>query len=272
MNENDIYLYSVLQKYSPRNLTNYSYEILQLKNKLQMWAGGCYVQIIDSGSRAKGTAISIASDVDYMVSLTNNCNENIGGLESIYNSLFSELKSFYPSARKQNVSVRINLNGSTLSTLVDKLEVDITPGRKQSDYTDDLSLWVSKLNTWKKTNINKHIIDISSSGRINEIKLLKIWRERNKLDFPSIYLEYLLINHTLLYQPKGENNLASNFWHILLELAKDYYNPLYSRIVDPANSSNILSELLSNTEKEKIISAAKCVTNKLNKYWSNIIW
>ena len=88
--------------------------------------------------------------------------------------MYTTLKSKYPTASKQNVSVRINLNG---------LEVDITPARKQTGNTNDHWLYVSKLDTRKQTNIQKHINDISQSGRINEIKLLKIWRELNHLDF-----------------------------------------------------------------------------------------
>lgn len=271
MNESDMYLFQVLQKYNPRDLIGYSYQISQLKATLHTWADSCYVDIIDSGSRAKGTAISISSDVDFLLSLTSGCNENNGGLQGIYNSLHDRLKNAYPGARKQNVSVRVGLSGNTLSMLVDKLEVDITPARKQADNTDDHSLWVSKLNTWKKTNIKKHILDVSTSGRTNEIKLLKIWKELNKLDFPSVYLEYLLIN-ILFYKPKSINSLADNFWYVLLELSRDRSNPLYSRIVDPANSSNILSDLLTDAEKNKIILKAKSITTRNNLFWSNIIW
>lgn len=219
MNESDKYLLRILDKYRPRSLKDYAYQVSQLKSILQKWAAGCYVGIYDSGSRAKGTAISIASDVDFLVSLTSNCNENNGGLKAIYESLHSELNGHYPNARKQNVSIRIDLPGTTL--LADSLEVDITPARKWPGNTNDHSLWVSKKDTWKKTNVNVHINDVSKSGRINEIKLLKIWRELNKLDFPSIYLEYLLIKNILLYKPIGDDNISENFFYILKMLANE---------------------------------------------------
>lgn len=256
-----MYLSQILQKYQARELTHYSNSISQLKDVLRAWASSCFVEIVNSGSRAKGTAISLASDVDYLVSLTSNCNENSGGLKSIYDSLHSTLSSKYQNTRKQNVSVRINLSG---------LEVDVTPARKQSGNTNDHSLYVSKSDTWKQTNIQKHITDISQSGRTNEIKLLKIWRELNKLDFPSIYLEYLVINSILLNKSKDINSLAGNVWCVLIELAKDAGNPLFARIVDPANSSNILSDLLSQTEKNKIINAAKITSRCSN--WNQIVW
>ena len=234
MTEINMYLNQILQKYNGRDIAGYSSALFQLQTTLKTWASSCYANLLYSGSRAKGTAISLASDVDYLVSLTSDCNENSGGLKSIYDSLYTELNSKYSSVSKQNVSVRINLNG---------LEVDITPARKQTGNTNDHWLYVSKFDTRKQTNIQKHINDISQSGRINEIKLLKIWRELNHLDFSSIYLEYLLVNNILLNKSKDENSLGDNVWHALNELAKTQGSPLFARIVDPANSANILSDL-----------------------------
>ena len=113
----DMYLNQILQKYNARDLTAYSNALSQLQTTLRTWASSCYVNILNSGSRAKGTAVSLASDVDYLVSLTSNCNENSGGLKSIYNSLFTKLNGTYSSVRKQNVSVRINLNGDRKSVV-----------------------------------------------------------------------------------------------------------------------------------------------------------
>lgn len=261
MTDIDMYLYQILQKYSARDLSNYSSLLLQLKSTLQSWASSCYVNILDSGSRAKGTAISLASDVDYLVSLTSGCNNNNGGLKGCYDSLFTKLNNTYSSVRKQNVSVRINLSG---------LEVDVTPARKQNGNTNYHNLYLSKSNSWTQTNIQKHITDISQSGRTKEIKVLKIWRELHQMDFPSIYLEYLLVNNILLNRSKDINSLGDNVWHALNELAKTQGNPLFARIVDPANSNNILSDLLTVTEKNKIISQAQTSIRQTN--WNQIVW
>ncbi|MCW5590294.1 MAG: hypothetical protein KIT27_11615 [Legionellales bacterium] len=268
MTNSDMYLNNVIQKYTPRSLNNYMGAISSLKETLKSWANTCFIEIIESGSIAKGTAVSIASDVDFLVSLKSNCNENNGGLKSIYESLYDKLNGSYSSARKQNVSVRITLSGTSL--LSNGLEVDITPARKQLGNTNNHSLWVSKLSTWKQTNIQKHINDVSQSRRTNEIKLLKIWRELNKLDFPSIYLEYLLIKNILKNKPSDPNSLANNFFHILSELAKTNENPLLSTTIDPANSNNVLSDLLTKSEKNKIHIAAVGAVSKRN--WGDIIW
>lgn len=255
------YLQQIQQKYQPRDLSRHAYEIVGLKSFVQAWAHTCFIEIIDSGSRAKGTAISLASDVDYLISLTSSCNESSGGLKSIFDSLWVELGGKYRNARKQNVSVRINLNG---------LEIDVTPARKLSGNTNDHWLYVSKSDTRKQTNIQKHIKDVSQSGRTAEIKLLKIWRELNKLDFPSVYLEYLLINNILLNKSAGNANLEDNVWFALGQLANDTNNPLFSKISNPANSNNILSDLLTTEAKRKIISSAKIARSQSN--WSQIVW
>ncbi|KJU87256.1 DNA polymerase [Candidatus Magnetobacterium bavaricum] len=175
--------------------------------------------------------------------------------------MFTTLNQTYHSVRKQNVSVRINLSG---------LEVDITPARKQAGNTDDHVIYLSKSDSWKQTNIPKHIKDISNSVRTNEIKILKIWRELHKLEFPSIYMEYLLVKNILFHKSKDTKDIANNVWHILNELAKNKENPLYAEIVDPANSNNILSDLLTNEEKENIINQAK-ETIKLRD-WEQTVW
>lgn len=256
----NMYLENILIKYAPRSLDNYLLNINALNTSLQNWAGSCFIEIVNSGSRAKGTAISLASDVDYLISLTPDCNANNGGLKSIYDALHTHLNSNYSPVRKQNVSFRIK---------IETLEVDITPARKHSGYTNDHWIYVSKQDTWRQTNIQKHILDISNSGRQNEIKLIKIWRELNELDFPSIYLEYLTIN-ILFGKSKDTTKLADNFRFVIQELSKDTSNPLNSRIVDPANSTNILSDLLSATEKNVIISKAKTTAGQTN--WGSVVW
>lgn len=255
-----MYLYQILQKYEARDLNSHKTPIIQLRDMLRAWASSCYVNILISGSRSKGTAISLASDVDLLVSLTANCNDSKGGLKGCYDSLFLKLKKHYP-VRKQNVSVRIELEG---------LEIDVTPARKQNGNTNYHSLYSSKSDSWMQTNIQKHIDDVLQSGRTSEIKILKIWRELHQIDFPSIYLEYLLIDNILLNKSKSSDSLGDNVWHVFNELAKTQGNPLFSRVVDSANSNNILSDLLTVAEKNIIINQAQIAISQTN--WNQIVW
>ncbi len=253
------YLQTVLQKYQARSIINYpqTADIAELKLFLTSISGTCYSATLDSGSRAKNTAINISSDVDYLVSLTSNCSNS---LEEIFNHFCKEISNKYlGQTRIQNVSVRIKFAN---------LEVDITPAKMITGYTNYHYMWLSKDRTIKQTNIQIHINDVKNSGRTDEIKLTKIWRELNNLEFTSIYIEYLIIEHILKYKNKGD--LVKNFWYILNELAKDVDNPLSKKIIDPANTNNILSDLLTNLEKSKIIIAAKLSITKTD--WKEIIY
>ncbi|NBR95074.1 MAG: hypothetical protein EBT55_02050 [Proteobacteria bacterium] len=118
MTEINMYLLQILQKYQPRDLSSHDREITSLHKILKTWASTCYIEIIKSESMAKGTAISIASDVDYLISLASNCNENSGGLRGIYDGLYSKLTNSGYTVRQQNISFKINLN---------ELEVDVIP-------------------------------------------------------------------------------------------------------------------------------------------------
>lgn len=257
-----MYLQQILEKYKSKNGNQINQSLLkQLCDSLIQWAGGCYLNMEWSGSEAKGTAISNASDLDIFISLSSNCNNNNGGLKSIFESLGDHLKKNYPvDFRKQNISYRITLDG---------YHIDITAGRKQLGNTNDYSIYISKKDTWRQTNIKKHISDISTSGRTNEIKLLKIWRELNALEFPSIYLEYLVIE-ILKYQPKGLEYLGKNFQFILEQLGSDSSNALDWQIQDPANSKNILSDLVEDEDKENIKICA--FQDARAKNWNEIIF
>lgn len=260
MTQNE-YLYRLLRTYSARDLSLYSLEIASLKSKLKDWAQSCYLSVENSGSYAKGTSISLSSDIDILVSLTNNCHRDDGGLRKCYESLEIYLRKYYSSVRSQNVSIRIKLN---------ELEVDVTPARKLIGNTNDHSIYISKTGSYRQTNIKKHIKDISLSGRTNEIRVLKIWRYRNKLDIPSIYLEYLIVMDILKGRSKSVESLADNVLHILNQLALETANPLFKRLVDPANSANILSDLMTDKEKRSVVLSAQNAIKQNN--WGAIVY
>jgi len=205
-----------------------------------------------SGSRAKGTAITISSDLDIFISLSS---ASSGTLSTIYNSLFDYFNSQNIKCRKQNVSIGVIYNNK---------KVDLVPGKRQHHYGDDHSLYKSKQDSWTQTNITTHISTVRNSNRTVEIMATKIWRERHGLEFPSLFLELAVIEATK-YRKYGEYN--DNFWEVLKWLS---LNITSTRIIDPANSNNILSDDLSIIEKKSISSKAYESLQKKN--WGEIIW
>ncbi len=208
-----------------------------------------------SGSNAKGTAIAGEADVDLFVSLHPNA-LNARTLADIYNSLAQFLRQRGYSVRRQNVSVRINHGG---------VEVDIVPGVKFGGNTNDHWLHVTKSGRDRiKTNIDVHITRVANSGRIPEIRLTKIWRRNKGLDFPSIYLEECVINCLSGYR---FGNTDANFLRVLEYLSTNFVN---ARIVDPANTANVISDDLTLHEKQLISSTANF--SRFQPNWGTIVW
>ena len=225
-----------------------------LEQQIKMWAncnGYSLTDIKLSGSRAKGTAISLASDMDMFISLSS---ANTASLGTIFNSLFTYFNTSY-LCRKQNVSVRVTYNG---------LNVDLVPGKRQSQYGCDHSLYKSKQDTWMKTNVDEHINIVKNSPRAPEIVAVKIWRQRHNLPFPSIFLELVIIE---ALKNKGTSDHDTNFLSLL-----DYLhgNIQTVRIIDPANTNNILSNDICASEKKAIADKAR--ESRSKKSWNEILW
>ena len=251
----DQYVNSIVQKHRlPEMLDSYTSTcvVLPLKQIISSWAGTCLCETKLSGSRAKGTAIDLSTDLDLFISLSST---NQNSLKEIYESLYKRIVEEGITARKQNVSIGVTYQGK---------KVDLVPAKRQSQYGNDHSLYRCKADSWTKTNIDAHIGMVRQSRRITEITALKIWRENHNLEFPSIYLECFVID--ALYG-KSLSSPAENVIYLLKDI-KD--NIQTRRIVDPANSNNILSDEITQEEKRSIRDIAqKCLSES---YWENIIW
>ncbi len=251
----DEYVISIINKYNIKGDVDLLTKLLvvdPLLNIIKEWAGAQLIDVYYSGSRAKGTAITLSSDIDLFISLKS---DTTNTLKEIYISLYDKVVANKITARKQNVSIGVNYGGHS---------IDLVPGKKHVGNTNDHSLYRSKVDTWTKTNINNHISLVKNSGRLSEIIALKIWSKLHKLDFPSIYLELTVIE--ALYN-KNKNQPANNFI-TLLEYLRDSF--VDKTIIDPSNSNNIISDDLYKYEKEAISKKAKESRNAQS--WGDIIW
>lgn len=219
--------------------------------RIRTWAGAQLQDLMFSGSYAKGTGVKGSADVDLFISLKADTG---GTLKEIFESLYAMADSAAWRPRSQNVSVRLTYGG---------VNVDLTPGKIQEGYRDYHSIYKSKTGTWTQTNIKLHIQTVRSSGRINEIRALKIWRNSWSLDFPSFYLELVMLE-ALRYARSG---LASNVLAALAYL-RDHLESL--RVVDPANTANIVSDDLTTSEKRHIAAMAGKAHSAPT--WSETLW
>lgn len=250
----DEYLLGVIKKYRIVGDIDPFTKLLvvtPLEDIIKRWSGSQLREISFSGSRAKGTAINMSSDIDLFISLKSDTTET---LKEIYESLNTTLMGKNYSTRRQNVSIGISHLGHS---------IDLIPAKNHSGNTHDHSLFRSKMNSWTKTNVVNHINIVKNSGRIDEIVALKIWRKLHELDFPSIYLELTVLN-ALYYKKKYQP--AANFVTVL-EYLRDSF--VETKVIDPSNSNNVISDDLYKYEKQAVAKAAK---EHLGKNWQEIIW
>ncbi|EOX3959676.1 hypothetical protein ACM9ER_003087 [Vibrio alginolyticus] len=246
----DQYLRNVLSAYAVNKNLAEQYKSF-FEPYIRDWAKDLLVDFKISGSIRKGTAVSNGTDVDLFISLSSRTNYS---LSEIYDLLFNYMQGKGFSVRKQNVSIGIDYNS---------VQIDLVPAKRQSQYGNDHSLYVSKKNTWTKTNVETHISQVANSGRLEEIKLTKIWRNNNNLDFPSFYLELLVID-ALSNCRRGD--LANNFMRVLIFIALNLKNKVY---MDPSNTNNCISDQISSSVKEQI--ARKASESSSKQYWSHIV-
>ena len=255
---NDVYLNQVVQNHKQPNSYSSKETLVfrEIARYIQNWfdgfkycqRNGPYIslEIQQSGSRAKGTAIKGKSDIDIFLAFSDPY--GYFQLKELYDSVFYELKKHFGTVRKQNVSIGLKYEG---------FDIDIVPARKvnSNEYSRlyDYYLWSNKRQNKMLTNIHEHISLVKNSGCISEIILAKVWREQKMIEFPSILLELFVIE--ALSRKCGQLNSFEERVDYMFHYFRD--NIENKRIVDPGNSSNILSDELNSAEKRAIKIAAQ---------------
>lgn len=221
-----------------------------LQPAIQTWAGEYLSSVSPSGSFAKGTANHSGTDIDLFILLTQDIPETLKG---IYNKLFRRMTELGYQPKAQNVSINIRVNG---------YDVDLVPARRQDGYSQDHSLFRRRADTWTKTNVTTHINRVAQSGRTAEIRVIKLWRNQKGLDFPSFYLELTVLD-ALAY---ARGTLSQNVWKVF-EYLRDSFPS--ARVMDPANTNNVISDDLTVAEKFRVHAAAVRALAAQN--WSEIV-
>lgn len=223
-----------------------------LQPTIAQWAGAQLAELKLSGSYAKGTAVRGGTDVDLFISLKADTRNT---LKEIYDSLATHMTSSGYSARKQNVSIGVSYGG---------YQVDLVPGKRQNVLTNDHSLWVSRQDTWQKTNIDTHIATVTGSAQTDVIRLMKRWKQRHTLEFPSFALELATLRSL---QNRYLGGIAARM-QTTLEWLRD--NITSAALTDPANTNNNVASELTAGEKAAIARQAK--TSREAPYWSQVVW
>ena len=204
-----------------------------------------------TGAFEKGTANVSSVHIDFLASFAPTTVVPTGEL---FEAIFEVVTDAGYEAVRRDVSVALMLGD---------IPVDIVPARREAMTTDVHEIWLSRHGRPVKSNLTQHILDLQASGRQEEIRVLKVWRDQHGLDFPSFYLD-LSVLAALRRMPKGD--LARNVWTVL-----GYFETLFSArsILDPANANNILSDQMSPASKETVRRAAQAA--RASRAWVEII-
>jgi hypothetical protein len=235
-----------------------SYKVNNIINQLRpyiiQWGNGFVDDIFQAGSSAKGTAIKGKSDCDVFISIKHSC---VNPIEEVFDSLFSHLQSWLGTSnvRKQNVSIGLNRPG---------YNVDLVPGKLQPGNTNYHWIYKSKSDTHTQTNVKGQVKYICDSKRAPFIKLAKIWRDCHRLEFPSVNIELAVIE---AINGRSFNISLEKGFEIILNYFCE--NLKSTRLVDPFNTNNVISDDMTIQEK---LEVAKCAKDCLSKQWSNVVW
>lgn len=218
---------------------------------LKEWAKQYLLGITLSGAYAKNTAITLTSHADVLITLSPVPDKE---MRDVYWNLFEFLTQQNLKPDTRNVSIHLPTHG---------LWVDLVPAYRDHGIYGNI-LFNKKTGATVHTDVAKHIHLIANSGRQQEISAIKIWRERNRLDFPSLYLE-LAVLRALESEPFGQ--LAENVLSVFRYLSRHVEKAMIS---DPANSKNIVSSDVSDDGKQAIAAAVRGALYDEN--WKKIIW
>ena len=178
-------------------------------------------------------------------------------LKEIYESVESALKEDYYVERKTSA---LRLHSRDPKDRVD-FHVDVVPGRYVNGNDGDVFLHqTSGDKNWLKTNLDVHISHIKGSQITDAIRLLKLWRVRNRLSIRTFVLELLAVE--LLRQKKAAK-LTDQLKHVWTKLRDEI-----SRIAveDPANpTGNDLSDQFNDSVKQELSLTAARTLELINK-------
>lgn len=216
------------------------------------WGGEDIIEVTLGGGYEKGQANRSGISADYVAWFHTRSGRRIA---EIYESMYDSFRRLGLAPIRRHVSIALDMGSAV---------VDILPVRRLSMLSDIHEIYSTRRGLPLTTNLTQHVLDSHAAGWQDEIRLLKLWRDLNALDFPSFYLELATVA-ALRRRPAGA--LAENVWAVLGFLER----LLVPRaMLDPANAANIVSDELTSPQKRSIALAASAARD--GRPWSEIVW
>lgn len=216
------------------------------------WGGEHIVEVVPGGAFEKATANRSGISMDFVVWIRT---QSARRIPEVYESMYATFERLGLNPIRRDVTIALQAG--------DRLTVDILPAKRLSMISDIHEIYSSRRSLAITTNLHQHVLDSHEANRQDEIRILKLWRDQNGLDFPSFYLE-LAVVAALRRRPVGA--LVDNVWATL-----GFFERLLvpRAMLDPANAANIVSDELTSAQKRSIALAASAARN--GRPWSEIV-
>ena len=217
---------------------------------VRAWAGKHLLDLQPTGGFEKGMANASGISIDFLASISPDATFTP---REIYESLYHALERMGLKPKARNVSISIGLG---------EITVDIVPARRDNAHTEEHWLHSSLRGKAFVTDPGKHVLEAIKANRRDEVRVIKLWRDKNGLTFPSFYLELAV---AAALRGKGRD-LADNVWTVFAYLENHF---VARSVLDPANAHNVVSDDIDIREKARIRTVAK--VTRAARSWQDII-
>jgi hypothetical protein len=198
-----------------------------------------------AGSYEKGTLISECYDLDIVCYFPSSDQRT---LKEIRNEVLSHLEKKYVIQEKASALRILTMKG----ILGPDYHVDIVPGRF-IEGTKDVFLHVAEGERERiQTNLKTHIDFITHSGCVDIIRLIKLWAHRNDISLRTFVLELFVIES--LNGFRNKTNIKESFIEVLRAFKENFGK---TQLTDPANTNNIVSQLIDSRTKTTVTQLAE---------------
>lgn len=214
---------------------------------------GTRASIRYAGSKAKGTVIRESYDLDIVCVFPE---DETKSLADLYKDT-SECLAEEHTVQEKTSAIRVLSVGDNRNAARD-FHIDVVPVRLFDDKTDDAFIYLSSADQCRmKTNIPLHVKYVRDSSLTEVIRLAKLWKVRHGLAMKTFVLEILAVE--CLEKP-GETLEANMIY--FLSVCRDSLRSV--RLLDPANTNNVISDLMSNADKNAVAECAAQSIETLN--------
>jgi hypothetical protein len=198
-----------------------------------------------TGSMAKGTMVRESYDLDIVCRFPVDESES---LKDLYERTYQSLAKTH-TVQKKVSAVRV-LSLESNDEKPRDFHIDVVPVRLFDEKTGDAFIYQSSNDQERlKTNIQVHVNYVKDSGLRDTIRLAKLWKVRHQFAIRTFVLEILAVR--FLEKPSGD--LESNMIRFL-SVCRDSLPT--ARLLDPANSNNVISDLMTDADKELVSNHA----------------